>query len=154
MNDFPAILNTPIINNEWDLFWQELPQQLADGNRPLLIISAVFDDLMQAQLQKMLQACAITTEQYIVIQLQPEDKIAWNKLKEKLAPKAVLLLGVLPSNLGISAMFHLFAPNSFDNCIWICSPSLQELEQQPEHKKLLWQNGLKPVFVDKSIGNF
>jgi len=56
---------------------------------------------------------------------------------------------VHPKQLGISVLFRLFAPNHFNEKIFIAAPSLAEMEQQPDAKKQLWGQGLKPVFIDK-----
>jgi hypothetical protein len=107
-------------------------------------------DQDQVQLNKMLQACQLTEEQFYILHI--DKPWPWHKLREKLKPKVVLLLGVHPNELGISALFRLFIPNHFDDCLWIPSLSLADLEKQPDTKKQLWIHGLKPVFVDKTIG--
>lgn len=157
MTELPDIISSPVINQQWDSFWNELPetvQQLPE--KPLLVLSQAYTDgsAEAIQLQKMLQACTLTESSYNIVQLSSAQNIPWHKLKEQFKPKTVLLLGVIPEQLGISAMFRLFMPNNFDSAIWIAGLSLTELEKQPEAKKQLWQNGLKPVFVDKTIGNF
>jgi len=58
----------------------------------------------------------------------------------------VILAGILPIQLGISAMFRLNEPNKYGDCIWIPTLALTELDKLPEMKKQLWNMGLKPVF--------
>ncbi len=154
MSDLPDILNTPVVTSNWDMFWQakELPQQVAD----VLVLTRPYEtgSMEETQLHKMLQACMLDIRQCHISHIGADDNIAWHQLRDAAMPKAVLLLGVHPQQLGVSAMFRLFIPNNFDERIWIAAPSLGELEQQPEAKKQLWVNGLKPVFVDKSTGIF
>lgn len=154
MSDLPNILETPVITNNWDIFWDadNLPKQQAE----VLVITNPYapGSPEDTQLQKMLQACQLDMRECCIFAMHINVQAAWHRLRDAVAPKAILLLGVSPQQLGISAMFRLFSPNKFDERIWIASPSLTELEQQPEAKKQLWVNGLKPVFVDKSTGMF
>jgi hypothetical protein len=157
MSEFPDIIKSDIINKEWDIFWLDKPGLIASlSEKPLLIITEEFgqNSSEELQLQKMLQACTLSTEQYNIIQVKATEQLPWHKLRDYLNPKIILLLGIIPEQLGISAMLQLYLPNRFNDRIWIAGLSLTELEKQPEAKKQLWQNGLKPVFVDKTIGNF
>jgi hypothetical protein len=153
MSDIPDIIDTPIVTSNWDAFWQAgaLPQPV-----DVLVVSQPYEagSKEETQLHKMLQACLLDLRQCHILHLTAEENIAWHQLRDAATPKAVLLLGIHPQQLGISAMFRLFTPNKFDDRIWVASPSLAELELQPDAKKQLWVNGLKPVFVDKSTGIF
>lgn len=153
MNEVPGIINSKIISDEWDGLWEEpaLPE-IYKTTATVLVITKPYEPGSgeDVQLQKMLQACKLGDDDYNILQLDDTKPVAWYRIKEKWQPRYVLLLGVLPAQLGISAMFGLFHPNRFGGCTWIPGLSLQELEKQPEAKKQLWQNGLKPVFVDKN----
>jgi len=155
MVDSPDIIRTDIIKNEWDAFWQQITIAADDTLKAVLVISAPYQPGSgeEVQLHKMLQACTLTTERYQTIQLEDGQNISWNQLREKLNPKAILLIGILPQQLGISALLNMNHPNHFNDCIWIPTLSIGELEKQPEMKKQLWNNGLRPVFVDKSFGD-
>jgi hypothetical protein len=149
-----SIINSDIIKTSEDTFWNELPDGVTAGAEiQLLVISKPITagGTEEVQLQKMMQACGLDAKQYY--HLQVAEPIAWHKLRDTLKPTAILLLGIHPKELGISALFHLYAPNNFDGCIWIPSIALNELEQQPEAKKQLWLHGLKPIFVDKTTSN-
>ena len=154
MSELPDIIKSDIINKDWDIFWEHSSAGFEE--KPVLVISSSYErgTSEDIQLQKILQACALTTEQYNILQVNEGQHISWHQLRDLTKPKVVILLGVMPEQLGISAMFRLFVPNSFNERIWIAGLSLAELEKQPEAKKQLWGNGLKPVFVDKTIGNF
>jgi hypothetical protein len=156
MTNNPDIINSKIVGAEWDVFWQETDAETTGaGTKEVLVLSLPFADgsTEAVQLTKILQACKLQTEGYAIIKLAAEKQLPWHKLREAFQPKAVLLFGIMPQQLGISAMFRLFTPNRFNDCVWVASPALAELEQQPEAKKQLWQLGLKPVFEDKTIGN-
>ncbi|RYE24862.1 MAG: hypothetical protein EOP51_06000 [Sphingobacteriales bacterium] len=153
MSEFPNIIDTPVIPNDQDVFWEAkaLPQP-AD----VLVLSQPYEPTSkeETQLHNMLKACQLDLRQCHILHLDTTDSLAWHQLRDAAQPKAVLLLGILPQQLGISAMLRLFTPNKFDERVWIAAPSLGDMETQPDAKKQLWLNGLKPVFVDKSIGNF
>jgi hypothetical protein len=154
MTDFPNIIGSKIIEAEWNQLWKELPMpENISKTAEVLVISAGFEPggAEEMQLQKMMQACQLDGSGYNVFQPAGGEMVAWHQLRDAFRPKYVLLLGIHPQQLGISALFHLFAPNHFNDVLWIAGPSLQEMESQPEAKKQLWLNGLKPVFVDKSI---
>lgn len=151
MADLQNIIQSKIVDTEWDAFWQQLPANVAilqPENTLILSLPYAAGSAEDVQLTKMLQACQLTG--YNIVQIETGQRIAWHLLKDKLSPKYILLLGIAPEQLGISAMFRLFSPNHFDECTWIPGLSLTEMESQPEVKKQLWLNGLKPVFVDKT----
>lgn len=154
MSEFPDIIKSDIINKEWDDFWNKSVTN-ALPEKPVLVITSEFarDSAEELQLQKMMQACKLDSDQLNIIQFKQEDKLAWHQIRDNINPKIILLLGVMPEQLGISAMFQLYSPNRFNDRIWIAGLSLSELEKQPDAKKQLWLTGLKPVFVDKTFGN-
>jgi hypothetical protein len=152
MSDLPDIINTAIIDTAQDAFWQTLPLEVAQmQQKDTMIITVPMKAGEDAQLQKMMQACKLDVTDYNIVQVKESEPISWHQLRDALKPKVVILLGVLPQQLGISAALHMFAPNNFNECIWIAAPSLSQLEQQPDGKKQLWTSGLKPVFVDKTV---
>jgi hypothetical protein len=104
------------------------------------------------QLQKMLEACKLQPEQYNIIYLNEGQQTGWHQLNGRLDPFVVFLIGLLPAQLGVSALFRLNLPNRFQDTIWLPSLPLEELDQRPEVKKELWSQGMKPVFVDQKFG--
>lgn len=155
MKDIPIIIETDILSDEWNTFWDKLPETKGPLEpKKVLILSAPFgaNTSEATQLQKMMQACNMREDQYNVLQLNEGEDIAWHQLQFHLKPGAVLLLGIQPSRLGVSALFRINEPNRYNECTWIPSLSLSELELNPEVKKQLWLQALKPVFVDKSYG--
>ncbi|MEI8279985.1 MAG: hypothetical protein WCG87_09495 [Bacteroidota bacterium] len=155
MSDLPDIISSKVVHAEWDTFWDDMP----DSDSPLspktvLVLSTPFvsGTNEESQLQKMLQACKLTNEQYNVIQIDTTQNIAWYKMRLALTPQLVLLLGVIPQQLGITAMFRFNEPNTFNDCLVIPTLSLSELEKLPEAKKQLWNQALKPILVDNTYG--
>jgi hypothetical protein len=148
--DYADIIKTDIVNESWNVFWQGVEDSV-NGLEPkdTLVLSIAYlpGSTEETLLQKMLQACKLEPGQYNTMLLQPEQQIAWHQLRDKLSPKKVFLVGILPVHLGISAFFRLNEPNHFNDCIFIPTISLNELEKQPEMRKQLWENGLKPAFL-------
>ena len=106
----------------------------------------------EMQLVKMLQACQLAPGFYNLLQLKPEEKVAWHQLRDTLKPRNVILLGITAEQLGVGIYFMPHQVNRFNDCSWIPTLSVPELEQQPDIKKHLWNYGLKPVFVEKVYG--
>jgi hypothetical protein len=148
-----GIINTKIVKAEWDEFWLEGSIDAHYKPKDCLVVTQSFalGTPEEIQLKKMIGACGIDTLNVNTIHINNLEKLSWRQLKEKLDPKYVLLLGIQPIQLGISALFRLNEPNYFDHCLLIPALSLTEMETMPEMKKELWLNGLKPVFVDKTV---
>lgn len=149
------ILNTDIIKNDQDVFWER--SSLLDGlnYRPVLVLTSEFEhgSLEEEQLIGILKSgCRLLEEQYNLVQFKEDTKIAWHQMREQLEPRVVLLFNISPAQLGIAALLRLNEINSFDDCYWVPSLSLGLLAQDKALKGQLWTNGLKPLFVDKVKG--
>lgn len=151
MTEVSNIIKTKIVGRQWDAFWNDIPAASINAGNDVLVISQSFapGSSEETQLKKMLAACNLSDGQYNMLQINGNEQVAWHKLREAAQPKIIILLGILPEQLGISAMFHLYKPNRFNDCTWIAGLSLAELEKNPDAKRQLWQEGLKPVLVDK-----
>ena len=157
MNEYVNIIKSDIVLPQYDELWNDVDPLLNGGTpKPVLVLVNKFADSSQepAQLQKMLDACKLSNDQYNLVQLAEGQYAAWHQLRTALNPKIIFMIGVLPAQLGISAMFQLNGPNKFSDCIWLPTLSLSALEQQADVKKHLWGNGMKPILVDKAYGDF
>jgi hypothetical protein len=151
------IINTKIITAEYDDFWKNLTPMLSTlVPKPILIICNFFADgsAEEQQLKKMMDGSKLNAENYNILRINEGQKVAWHQVKEILNPKVIFLIGVLPTQLGISSLFKINEPNSFNDRVWLPSYSLKELDVHADVKKQLWQNGMKPIFVDKLYGEF
>lgn len=149
------ILKTDIIDPVYDVLWNEIRSLAPDAvSRPVLVLvnDSGNGNAGDIQLQKMLAACKLFPEHYNTLKLGEGQLTSWPKLRERLDPKVIFLIGIAPAQLGISALFHLNNPNNFDGRIWLPTLSISELEKHDDMKKQLWTSGMKPVFVDKSYG--
>lgn len=151
MSDIHDIINAEIISSDYDIFWT-LPEEVTTLEpRPVLIASQSFDcgSAEETQLKKMLQACQLGDKDYHVIQFGEGQKVAWHLLRDQLQVKSIIILGINPEQLGVSALFMPHQLSRFNQCNWILTESLQVLMTRPEIKNHLWQYGLKPAFVEK-----
>ncbi len=149
------IINTDIIPAANDVFWQD--NSLTEGlsYRPVLILTSEFDSgsAEEEQLIGILKSgCRLMEAQYNLIHLKQDTHIAWHKMRDQLEPRVVLLFNISPAQLGISALMRLNFINNFDNCYWIPTLSLTHIMQDKELKGQLWNNALKPMFVEKTHG--
>ncbi len=154
MDSLPDIFNTPVVSDQINDFWEEPDVFTGEmASRDTLVISCPLgnDGRDKAQLLKMLQACKLEERHYNFLELPSDKFIAWHRLKDRLQPRNIILVGVEPQQLGMSVVFMPHQVSRFDNAIWIYTWSVPQLEQYPDAKKHLWQYGLKPVFVDRSF---
>ena len=143
------IIQSDLVSSEYDVFWDDISDVVNNTeSRPVLILINTYEHggAEEMQLLKMLEACKLSTGQYHIIQIEKDSKVAWHKLRETLDSKIVFLIGILPSQLGISSLFRINAPNHFNDRVWLPTLSLKELEERPDVKKQLWMEGMKPIF--------
>jgi len=154
MDPQPDIISSAVISGEWDIFWEDIAP-LVEGMPPkdtLVITTPVTPQSADfTQLQKMLQACTLAADDYNLLQLPPDKAAAWYRLRDRLQPRQVILLGIEPAQLGIAAMFMPHQVNRFQDVSWIPTLSISGLGADPDVKKHLWNYGLKPVFVEKAF---
>jgi len=151
------IIKSDLVDIKYDAFWEDVAAiTIEAGPKSVLVVINDHEQgsQEQVQLQKMLEACKLTPAQYNIVKVKTGQLVAWHKLRELLDPKVVFLFGILPAQLGISALFRLNEPNRFNDRIWLPSISIAEQEQFPDLKKQLWVSGMKPVFIDKAFGEF
>ncbi len=153
MNIASSIINTKIVDSSYDDFWNDVPVVLSNiqPTKVLVLINGyTAGSNEEILLTKMLEACKLQTTQYKIATL--DTNVAWHKLKEIVQPKVVFLFGIHPQQLGISALFILNEPNRFHDCIWLPVPPLNVVESNKDVKKQLWENGMKPIFIENKFG--
>lgn len=144
------LISSKIIPATQNVFWDDLPepwQQLTPLSCLAITTELAEGSAANETLLKMLSACKLSADQYHILTFNEGQNIAWHKLKTLLQPKQVILLGIHPQQLGIQALFRMHQPNSYNDCLFIPSLSLEELDASPQAKKDFWVNGLKPVFL-------
>lgn len=61
----------------------------------------------------------------------------------------VLMFGISEKELNIDLQLPLYQALRFHNKIWIKAHSLEIIAKNPPYKKELWNNALKPLFIEK-----
>ena len=145
------LLRSKIVPPAQDAFWAPLPQhwqQLPPAK--LLAITQPFEreSSEETTLVRLLQACGMTpgTNAHILVP-DTDEPLSWWQVKAHFAPSYVLMFGILPAQLGISALFALNAANSFDGCAFIPTIAPALFAQDTGTKKVVWENALKPLFL-------
>lgn len=148
------IIKTNIVDTKYDELWQDFSPLVRDmAIKPVLIIINDYEagGIEETQLIKMLDACRLSPTQYNILQLSQGKMIAWHQLRDQLQPDIIFLIGILPSQLGISALFSINSANSFDGKTWLPTVSINELEKNKEVKLQLWNNGMRPILADNPL---
>ncbi len=148
------IIKTELVDAQYDILCDDITVLIGDATpRPVLVIVNTYGagNAEELQLKKMLDACKLLPEQYNILQMEHGQMVAWHQLRDRLQPEIIFLIGVLPSQLGISALFSMNYPNSFDGKTWLATVSMDELEKNAEVKKQLWQNGMQPTFIGRPL---
>lgn len=146
-DQIPDILNTAVVNTAFDAYWKS--GKATDlVPKDTLVISTVFTSgsAEENQLLKMLAACKLTPDQYQIVQVSQDEIIAWHQLRENSKATKVLLLGILPAQLGISAMMIPHEVNQFDSVQWMPTFSLNQIATNDALKKHLWVNVFQKVY--------
>lgn len=142
------LFSTPLIPASIDAFW-ELPEseiQLADVRMIVITRRVVKGSPADTTLGKMMAACKLAPEDFAVLELPEGQVLSWSLLRGQTKATHVLLLGVMPSELGIQAMFSFLRPNNFSGVQIIPGPHLEQLVQDAGARGTLWNDGLKPAF--------
>lgn len=147
------IINTEIVNSESDAFWNELPARLAPVKPAKVLVIGTTED-PEARVQRMLDACRLAPEEYNLVFLAPDEKVAWHRLKSFFQPSVVFLIGVLPSRLGVLSLFRLHEINRYDDVVLLPTLSVAYLDQHESEKKHLWSASMKPLLLDRTMPKY
>ena len=150
--EYVDIISTDIVSDSWDVFWEDISAVIPNPvtNADVLVIANAASD--NDRLMAMMTVCKLTPGTYNLVKLATEQKVAWHQLRDKLNPKVLFLIDIAPAQLGVSAMFFPHEPNNFNDRTWLVTASVAEIDQNNDLKKFLWSNGMKPIFVDKTVG--
>jgi len=150
------LFNTDLIPSDFDVFWKGQDEGELFASRPVLVITRQFTPGSEegTQLRKMLEACKLSENQYHLVQMKEHELASWPILRERYQPRIVFLVGILPAQLGIAALFVPNQPCRFNDCVWLATASLPELNASTPLKTQLWNNGMKPIFIEQSSGKF
>src|ERR1700761_1499996 len=102
------IIKTDVVSSKFDVFWEDaVPNLPVDTHKAVLVIGSgcVANTPEDGQMQKMLEGCKLKNEQYYILRINKDQELSWHRLREKINPEIVFLIGVMPAQLGIAALF-------------------------------------------------
>lgn len=150
------IINTDIVTAEHDILWDDATAYLQHKQpAPVLVLSEplIAGSAEEQQLHRMMEACKLSNSQYNIVYIPATAQVAWHKLRHTLQPRVVMLLGLAPKILGISALMKYCAVNHFDETYWLPGPSMAAMASQQDLKGQYWNIALKPMFILGTYGN-
>lgn len=114
-----------------------------------LVLATPFRNEMQdyVQLEKILAACKLQQQDYLVLQ---ENKNSWLDLRKAANIKEILIFGDMANSLDIPLTFMENQVIKFDNRVFIKSLAIDELSINQQVKNDLWLNALKPHFINNN----
>lgn len=114
-----------------------------------LVLAAPLKNEMQdyVQLEKILAACKLQPQDYLVLQ---ESKNSWLALRKAENIREILIFGNAVHNLDIPISFIDNQIVNFDSRVWIKSLAIDELSNNQQVKNDLWLNALKPHFINNN----
>ena len=93
-----------------------------------------------------LNACKLTLNDVVILNLASHDEIGYQKLMQEFKSKVVLLFGVKQASINMPVLFPDFQVQSFMEIRFLSSPPLLNLQQDDSIKRKLWAC-LKQLFL-------
>jgi hypothetical protein len=92
-----------------------------------------------------LTACKLTMEDVAIINIQRNNSLTYTKLLNELKAEKIFLFGTTPSQLELPVTFPHYQVQSYNNQVYLSSPSLSILQNDKVEKTKLWLC-LKQIF--------
>jgi hypothetical protein len=97
-------------------------------------------------IERLVTRCGPGPDDYVVVRVSEAGAPAWRQLQAAVSPQFVILLGVLPSDLGVHALFVFCEPNRFGGALWLPGPSCAQMNTEVALRKQFWEKALAPAF--------
>ena len=135
-----SLFKAPLMPQQIDLLWQELPADWQGTVRLLLLcLPQPPDSAALHMLHELAQkACGLQKHEYRILELPPETILAWSKLKSVFQPDFVFLFGLQPAALGIQAFMAFNFPNRFSDTVLILTSDAAAMAADKKLKNDLW----------------
>lgn len=89
-------------------------------------------------LTNLLAACKIGIADVVIVNLKNYPDTSYKNFVDHFKSKIIFLYGIEPSTLHLPLNFPHFQVQSFSNCTFLYTPSLEELEKDKVLKSKLW----------------
>ena len=137
MNEVPVKLQPEkiVIESKWK--W------LGNNGKNILVIVKYgngihLPDEQLGFLTNMLTACKIGLGDVAIVNLNNHPEASYKDLLNHFKSKIVFLYGIEPATFGLPVSFPHFQVQSFANCTFLFTPSLEELDKDKVLKSKLW----------------
>ncbi|HTS46255.1 MAG TPA: hypothetical protein VMH01_17790 [Puia sp.] len=85
---------------------------------------------------KMLEACKLNIGDVAIVN-HAHNAVQVARLAQQLHPRIILLFGVDPTAIQLPFTFPAFKLQEYNNCVYLCAPAPDKLNQDNEESKLL-----------------
>ena len=85
-----------------------------------------------------LGACKSGLADAAVLNLSNAPSVEYKKWQEKFNPRVCILFGLTPQQVEMPVHFPQFQVQPFNNCSFLCTPGIEELESDKVLKSKLW----------------
>jgi DNA polymerase III psi subunit len=109
----------------------------------LIVVKSTSKSLAEKQiffLTAILKALKLSLTDIHLITDKDENFGSYKKITAKYAPKKIILFGISPSDIALPMHFPNFQVQGFENKKYLCSPNLEEIEDNKSIKLTLWQS--------------
>lgn len=146
-NILPDIFTTPVVNAATDYLWDDTAIALLPPKETLVVsINFLPNSQEETLLLKMLGACNLQPEHYNLLLVNAGQYCSWQLLRNFTKPKNVLLFGIAPLQMGVSALMIPHQLNNFNGSVWMPTFALEQINTNEALKKHLWLNALKKLY--------
>ncbi|MDG2449677.1 MAG: DNA polymerase III subunit psi [Saprospiraceae bacterium] len=109
-----------------------------DASTLVIVTSDYQNPELKILLHKILNAINCSEENTCLIELQETHRLKLIDLTQYHSAHSIICIGLKPLELGLNIEANLFHKKSLLNKSMLFSPSLSELEQNLDYKKMLW----------------
>ena len=106
---------------------------------------AYLNDEDMDSLTKFLNHCHLSMAVIAIVNFGIKGPVNREILKERFAPKVMIMLGVEPAAIDLPLLFPHFQVQPYDGCTYLASPSFSQIAHDIELKRSFW-NCLKKIF--------
>jgi hypothetical protein len=145
MDNSRPVLDAKIISAGEDRFWEDRDGILASLT-PCNVLVVAAEPVDEAMIERLVARCGSKPGEYAVVRVSAAGAPAWRQLQAAVIPQVVILLGVLPADLGVHALFVFCEPNRFGGALWLPGPSCAQMNGEVALRKQFWDKALAPAF--------
>jgi hypothetical protein len=104
-----------------------------------LLVESKTPDIAEPDFQflsNLLKACKLSMEDVAIVSCS-EERPSIKLIKQELAPREILLLGINPVSIGVPINFPAFKIQEYDDISYLFAPGLSDINRDTEEGKLL-----------------